>query len=77
MEKLLDSIEEKRNELTKKHNAEIEYIKNGLKMLEIDELPEAVRQGILNEINYSFVEKWKCHKKAMATLDEQMPDKYY
>ena len=77
MEKQLDNIEEKRNELTKKFNAEIHYINEGLKLVGIDEIPEAVRQVIIAEIKYGFEEKWKCYKKAMARLDEQMPDKYY
>ena len=38
MEKQLNEIEDKKNELTKKFNAEIHYINEGLKLVEIDEL---------------------------------------
>ena len=52
----LDNIEEKRNELTKKFNAEIHYINEGLKLIEIDEIPDAVTKSILAEIEYGFNE---------------------
>ena len=77
MDKQLDNIEDKKNELTKKINAEIHYINEGLKLVEVDEIPDAVRRSILAEIEYGFKKKWKMCRKAMKKLDEQMPDKYY
>ena len=73
----IDEIEDKKNELTKKFNAEIHYINEGLKLVEIDEIPDAVRKSILAEIEYGFNEKWKMYREAMKKLDGQMPDKYY
>lgn len=75
--KQLDNIEEKRNEITKKLNAEIHYNNEGLKLVEIDEISYAVKKSILAEIEYGFNEKWKMYQKAMRKSDKQMPDKYY
>ena len=73
----MDEIDNKRIELTKKHNEEIEYIKNGIKMLLLDEIIPSVRVAILAEIRYSFQEKWKMYLEAMDKLDKEMPEKYY
>jgi hypothetical protein len=73
----MDEIDNKRIELTKKHNEEIEYIKNGVKMLLLDEIIPSVREAILEEIRYSFQEKWKMYRKEMEKLDKEMPKKYY
>jgi hypothetical protein len=73
----MDEIDNKRTELTKKHNEEIEYIKNGIKMLLLDEIIPSVREAILEEIRYSFQEKWKMYQEAMKKLDKEMPKKYY
>ena len=43
MEKQIEEIGQKKIELTKKYNTEIENMKNGLKQLEIDEIPDAAR----------------------------------
>jgi flagellar motor component MotA len=77
MEKQMDEIELKRIELTQKHNQEIEYIKTGIKMLLIDEIIPSIREAILEEIRYSFQEKWKLYRKEMEKLDKEMPKKYY
>ena len=73
----MDEIDNKRIELTKKHSEEIEYIKNGIKMLLLDEIIPSVREAILEEIRYSFQEKWKMYRKEMEKLDAEMPKKYY
>ena len=73
----IDEIEDKKNELTKKFHAEIHYINEGLKLVEIDEISYAVKESILAEIEYGFNEKWKMYQKAMRKSDKQMPDKYY
>jgi hypothetical protein len=79
MKKHLDEIEEKRNDLTRKFNSEIYNISEGLKKLQIDEIPDAVRTVIIAEIEYSFDEKWKMYRKAMDKLDAEINDlkKYY
>ena len=73
----MDEIDNKRIELTKKHNEEIEYIKNGIKMLLLDEIIPSVREAILAEIRYSFQEKWKMYREAMDKLDKELPENYY
>ena len=73
----MDEIDNKRIELTKKHNEEIEYIKNGIKMLLLDEIIPSVREAILAEIRYSFQEKWKMYREVMDKLDKELPEKYY
>ena len=73
----MDEIDNKRIELTKKHNEEIEYIKNGIKMLLLDEIIPSVREAIMAEIRYSFQEKWKMYLEAMDKLDKEMPEKHY
>ena len=73
----MDEIDNKRIELTEKHNEEIEYIKNGIKMLLLDEIIPSVREAILAEIRYSFQGKWKMYREAMDKLDKEMPEKYY
>ena len=78
MEKI-EEIDDKKIELTKKYNVEIQNIKNGLKMLEIDEIPDAVRTAIVKEIEYSFGQKWIYYKTAIDKLDNEISDlkKYY
>ena len=73
----MDEIDNKRIGLTKKHNEEIEYIKNGIKMLLLDEIIPSVREAIMAEIRYSFQEKWKIYREAMDKLDAEIPQKYY
>ena len=73
----MDEIDNKRSEPTKKHNEEIEYIKNGIKMLLLDEIIPSVREAILAEIRYSFQEKWKMYREVMDKLDKELPEKYY
>ena len=73
----MDEIDNKGIELTKKHNEEIEYIKNGIKMLLLDEIIPSVREAIMAEIRYSFQEKWKIYREAMDKLDAEIPQKYY
>ena len=43
------------------------------------EVPDAVRTALLNEINYSFTEKWNYYRKEMQKLDDEITDlkKYY
>lgn len=76
MEKI-NEIDNKKIELTKKYNDEIQNIKNGLKLLEIDEIPDAVRTALMKEIEYSFGQKWIYYKTAMDKLEAEMPKKYY
>ena len=54
-------------------------IQIGIQMLKIDEVPDAVRTALLNEINYSFTEKWNYYRKEMQKLDDEITDlkKYY
>ena len=47
-------------------------IKNGIQMLKIDEVPDAVRTAILDEIQYSFNEKWNYYRKKMDNLDNEI-----
>jgi hypothetical protein len=79
MEKKLDEIELKRLRLIQSHNQEMSDIKIGIQMLKIDEVPDAVRTALLDEIEYSFNEKWKYYRKKMADLDNEINDlkKYY
>ena len=46
-------------------------------MLLLDEIIPSVREAILEEIRYSFNEKWKMYREAMDKLDAEMPKKYY
>ena len=73
----MDEIDNKRIELTKKHNEEIEYIKNGIKQMKIEELPQQFQEALMKEIEYSFNEKLKYYKTAMDKLDAEMPKKFY
>jgi hypothetical protein len=79
MEKQIDEIELKRLRLIQSHNQEMSDIKIGIQMLKIDEVPDAVRNALLDEIEYSFNEKWKYYRKKMADLDNEINDlkKYY
>jgi flagellar motor component MotA len=69
-----NEIENKKIELTKKHNEEIEYIKNGIKLLLLDEIIPSIREAIMREIRYSFEEKWKMYRKAMEKIDNEIND---
>ena len=79
MEKQIDEIELKRLRLIQSHNQEMTDIQIGIQMLKIDEVPDAVRTALLNEINYSFTEKWNYYRKEMQKLDGEISDlkKYY
>ena len=72
MEKKIDEIELKRLRLIQSHNQEMSDIKIGIQMLGIDEVPDAVRTALLNEINYSFTEKWNYYRKEMQKLDDEI-----
>ena len=58
--------------LIQSHNTEMSEIKNGIQMLKIDEVPDAVRTAILDEIQYSFNEKWNYYRKKMDNLDNEI-----
>ena len=79
MEKKIDEIELKRLRLIQSHNQEMSDIKIGIQMLRIDEVPDAVRTALLDEINYSFTEKWNYYRKEMQKLDDEINElkKYY
>ena len=79
MEKKIDEIELKRLRLAQSHNQEMSDIKIGIQMLRIDEVPDGVRTVLLDEINYSFTEKWNYYRKEMQKLDDEITDlkKYY
>ena len=72
MEKKVDEIELKRLRLIQSHNKEMSDIKIGIQMLKIDEVPESVRNALLDEIQYSFNEKWKYYRKEMEKLDNEI-----
>ena len=72
MEKKVDEIELKRLRLIQKHNQEMSNIKIGIQMLKIDEVPESVRNALLDEISYSFNEKWKYYREEMEKLDDEI-----
>ena len=72
MEKQIDEIELKRLRLIQSHNQEMSDIKIGIQMLKIDEVPDAVRTALLDEIQYSFNEKWKYYRKEMEKLDDEI-----
>ena len=72
MENKIDEIELKRLRLIQKHNQEMSDIKIGVQMLKIDEVPESVRTALLDEIQYSFNEKWKYYRKEMEKLDNEI-----
>ena len=72
MEKKIDEIELKRLRLIQKHNQEMSDIKIGIQMLKIDEVPESVRNTLLDEIQYSFNEKWNYYRKEMEKLDNEI-----
>ena len=76
MEKQIEEIGQKKIELTKKYSTEIENIKYGLKLLEMDEIPDAVKKALMKEIEYSFGQKWISYKTAMDNLDAEMPKQY-
>jgi hypothetical protein len=48
-------------------------------MLKLDEVPDAVRKALYDEITYSFTEKWNYYRKEMQKLDDEISDlkKYY
>jgi hypothetical protein len=69
-----NEIENEKIELTKKHNEEIEYIKNGIKMLLLDEIIPSIREAIMREIRYSFEEKWKMYRKGMEKIYNEIND---
>ena len=79
MEKKIDEIELKRLRLIQSHNQEMSDIKIGIQMLRIDEVPDAVRTALLDEINYSFTEKWNYYRKEMQKLNDEINElkKYY
>ena len=79
MEKKIDEVELKRSRLIQSHNQEMSDIKIGIQMLKLDEVPDAVRTALLDEINYSFTEKWNYYRKEMQKLDDEITDlkKYY
>ena len=58
MKKRIDEIKLKNLQLIQSHNQEMSDIQIGIQMLKIDEVPDAVRTALLDEINYSFTEKW-------------------
>ena len=70
-ERRIDEIDYKKNELTKKYNDEIYNLKQALKNLENDEIPEAVRNSLLDEIGFTFTKKWQIYKEEMNKLDNQ------
>ena len=72
MENKIDEIELKRLRLIQSHNQEMSDIKIGIQMLKIDEVPDAVRTALLDEIQYSFNEKWKYYRKEMEKLDDEI-----
>ena len=72
MEKQIDEIELKRLRLIQSHNQEMSDIKIGIQMLKIDEVPDAVRTALLDEIQYSFNEKRKYYRKEMEKLDDEI-----
>ena len=72
MEKQIDEIELKRLRLIQSHNQEMSDIKIGIQMLKIDEVPDAVRTALLDEIQYSFNEKWNYYRKEMQKLDDEI-----
>ena len=72
MEKKIDEIELKRLRLIQSHNQEMSDIKIGIQMLKIDEVVESVRNALLDEIQYSFNEKWKYYRKEMEKLDDEI-----
>ena len=72
MENKIDEIELKRLRLIQSHNQEMSDIKIGIQMLKIDEVPDAVRTALLDEIQYSFNEKRKYYRKEMEKLDDEI-----
>ena len=74
MEKKIDEVELKRSRLIQSHNQEMSDIKIGIQMLKLDEVPDAVRTALLDEINYSFTEKWNYYRKEMQKLDDEITD---
>ena len=72
MENKIDEIELKRLRLIQSHNQEMSDIKIGIQMLKIDEVVESVRNALLDEIQYSFNEKWKYYRKEMEKLDNEI-----
>ena len=79
MEKKMDEVELKRSRMIQSHNQEMSDIKIGIQMLRIDEVPDAVRTALLDEINYSFTEKWNYYRKEMQKLNDEINElkKYY
>ena len=77
--KQIDEIELKRLRLIQKHNQEMSDIQIGIQMLKLDEIPDAVRTALLDEINYSFLEKWNYYRKEIQKIDDEISDlkKYY
>ena len=75
----IDEIELKRLRLIQKHNSEMSDIQIGIQMLKLDEVPDAVRKALYDEITYSFTEKWNYYRKEMQKLDDEIRDlkKYY
>ena len=77
--KQIDEIDCKRTELTRKHNIEMDNIKEGIKQMKIEELPQQFQEALMKEIRYSFDEKWKMYRKEMEKLDIEISDlkRYY
>ena len=75
----IDEIELKRLRLIPKHNSEMSDIQIGIQMLKLDEVPNAVRKALYDEITYSFTEKRNYYRKEMQKLDDEISDlnKYY
>ena len=75
----IDEIELKRLRLIQKHNSEMSDIQIGIQMLKLDEVPDAVRKALYDEITYSFTEKWNYYRNEMQKLDDEISDlkKYY
>ena len=75
----IDEIELKRLRLIQKHNSEMSDIQIGIQMLKLDEVPNAVRKALYDEITYSFTEKRNYYRKEMQKLDDEISDlkKYY
>ena len=72
MEKKVNEIELKRLRLIQSHNKQMSDIQTGIHLLKIDEVPESVRTAILDEIQYSFNEKWNYYRKKMDDLDNEI-----
>jgi uncharacterized Fe-S cluster-containing MiaB family protein len=74
MEQIINEIDNKRTEITKKYDDDINILKNGLLLLENDEIPQAVRDAIFKDIETNFFEKWTLYKLNMKQLDDRMEE---